>query len=135
VSDTSTNGSARNGTAISNVLAEPGTVSVLCVGSITTSSVVATYKVQVSVDGTTYYDPRRSTTPRRVTTAAGTGSAVAHSFVLDAEVRGVVPLPARGREPSGRVDQHRGRDGSQPSATSRRRHLHLIGAHRGDADR
>jgi len=83
VSDTSTNGSARNGTAIANTLAEPGTVSVLCVGSITTASVVATYKVQVSVDGTTYYDLKPLNNASSVTTASGTGSAVAHSFVLD----------------------------------------------------
>lgn len=82
-SATSANGTAREGTAISNVLAEPGTVSVLCVGSITTSSVIATYKVQVSVDGVTYYDLKTLNNASSVATAGGTGSAVAHSFVLD----------------------------------------------------
>lgn len=82
-SATSANGTAREGTAISNVLAEPGTVSVLCAGAITTALVVATYKVQVSVDGVTYYDLKPVNNASNVATAAGTGSPVAHSFVLE----------------------------------------------------
>lgn len=82
-SETSTNGTARNGVAMANNLAQPGTVSVLCVGSITTASVIATYKVQVSQDDSTYYDLKMLNNASSVATAAGTGSAVAHSFVLD----------------------------------------------------
>lgn len=83
ISDTSLNGTARNGAAMANNLAQPGTVSVLCVGSITTASVIATYKVQVSQDDSTYYDLKTLNNASNVATAAGTGSAVAHAFVLE----------------------------------------------------
>jgi hypothetical protein len=89
-SDTSANGTARNGTALAVNLAHPGTISVLCAGSIDTSSVIATYKVQVSQDGSTYYDLKTLNNASSVATAAGTGSTVAHSFVLD------VPVSASG---------------------------------------
>ena len=82
-SATSANGTARNGTALAMNTVEPGTLSALCVGSIETSSVVATYKWQVSQDGSTFYDLKSQNNAANVATAAGTGSAVAHSFVLD----------------------------------------------------
>lgn len=83
-SATSVNGTARPGTALSVNLTHPGTVSVLCVGNIKTASVVATYKWQVSHNNVTFYDLKPMNNAASVTTAAGTGSDVAHSFVLDA---------------------------------------------------
>ena len=85
-STTSTNGAARNGTAVTLNGVHPGMLSALCVGSITTSSVVATYKWQVSMDDNTYYDLKPMNNAASVTTAAGTGSPVAHSFVLDCPI-------------------------------------------------
>lgn len=83
-SATSANGVDRTVTSLDLSLAHPGTVSALCVGSITTSSVVATYRWQVSHDNATFYDLKGVNNAANVSTAAGTGSIVAHSFVLAA---------------------------------------------------
>lgn len=82
-SATSANGTARNGTALTTELVHPGMLSALCVGSIDTSSVIATYKIQVSLDNTTFHDLKLPNNAANVATAAGTGSTVAHSFVLE----------------------------------------------------
>lgn len=82
-SATSANGTARNGTAVQLNTVHPGTLTVLCVGSITTSSVTASYKWQVSQDNSTFYDLKPMNNASGVATSAGTGSPVAHSFVLD----------------------------------------------------
>ena len=53
-SATSTNGTARNGANLATEFAVPGTIAVVCSASITTSSVLATFKLQLSYDsGTT----------------------------------------------------------------------------------
>jgi len=85
-SATSNNGTARNGTAVSLNGVHPGTLSALCVGSTKTSSVVATYKWQVSMDGSTYHDLKPMNNAASVTTASGTGSDVAYSLVLDCPI-------------------------------------------------
>ena len=82
-SATSANGTARNGATLALNTVEPGTLSALCAGSIDTSSVAATYKWQVSQDGTTFYDFKSQNNVANVATALGTGSTVAHTFVLD----------------------------------------------------
>lgn len=53
---TSANGTDRDGAAIDMSNVCPGTLSFHCTTTIVTGSVVATYKVQVSRDGTNYYD-------------------------------------------------------------------------------
>lgn len=83
---TSLNGTARNGTAVVLNVVHPGTLSALCIGSTKTASVVATYKWQVSMDGSTYYDLKPMNNAASVTTSAGTGSDVAYAFVLDCPV-------------------------------------------------
>lgn len=83
-SATSANGVARPGAALSLQQALPGSVSAICIGNTKTSSVVATYKWQVSYNGTTYYDYRSVNNAAQVSTDAGTGSDVPYSFVLDA---------------------------------------------------
>lgn len=85
-SQTSLNGTARNGTAVTLNGVHPGTLSALCVGSTKTSSVVATYKWQVSMDNSTFYDLKPMNNAASVTTASGTGSDVAYSFVLDCPI-------------------------------------------------
>lgn len=82
-SATSANGTARDGAALTTELVHPGMLSAYCSGSIDTSSVIATYKIQVSVDGTTYVDLKMPNNAANVATAAGTGSTVAHVFVLE----------------------------------------------------
>lgn len=68
---TSPNGTARNGTTTAIDLAHPGMMVAECYSEITTSSVLATFTLQVSADnGTTWYDIET------LTTAAGTGSPV-----------------------------------------------------------
>lgn len=97
---TSANGTARNGANLSTDLFHPGTLAMACTADITTSSVVATFKVQVSNDGTNWFDLKLLPSIAEVTTAAGTGSAVqtyralcvpreAQAFML---VRGVATL-------------------------------------------
>jgi hypothetical protein len=81
-SATSANGTARNGTTLTVERIQPGTLMVECVGNVKTSSVVATYKVQVSQDNTTWVDLKLPNNASNVATDAGTGSDVAHSFSL-----------------------------------------------------
>jgi hypothetical protein len=88
-SATSANGTVRNGASLSMSQVDPLTLSFECVGSITTSSVQATYKVQASPDGTNWDTLFYGTEPLVATvstpggtTAAGTGSPVAHRLAL-----------------------------------------------------
>lgn len=82
-SATSANGTARNGTALVTEFASPGAIAVVCSASITTSSVLATFKLQVSVDGSTFVDISGGTSSNvTFATAAGTGSEVTTSKVL-----------------------------------------------------
>lgn len=77
------NGTARNGTALTTEFAAPGAIAVVCTANIKTSSVLATFKLQVSVDGSTFVD-LSGTSADNVTfaTASGTGSDVTTTKVL-----------------------------------------------------
>lgn len=75
-SATSANGTARTAsTAVSTQQMEPGTISFLCQATIVTGSVVATFNIQVSDDGTTYYDLKTQNNAANVTVTA-TGNVV-----------------------------------------------------------
>lgn len=54
VSDTSANGTARNGATMAMGVIQPGTLSVDAQATIVTGSVVATFNPQVSMDGTNW---------------------------------------------------------------------------------
>lgn len=69
---TSANGTARNGAAIVTGWFDPGACHFLCTSAVTTSSVAATFKLQGTFDGTTYFDITGATW----TSAGGTGAAV-----------------------------------------------------------
>lgn len=77
------NGVARNGTAFTTEFASAGSIAVLCTATVKTSSVAATFKLQVSVDGSTFVD-LSGTSADDVTfvTASGTGTEVTTSKVL-----------------------------------------------------
>ena len=84
---TSLNGTARLGNPLVTLQAAPGAIAVVCTASITTSSVLATFKLQVSPDGTTFYDLSGGVaSPITFATAAGTGSPVTTSKVLTFDV-------------------------------------------------
>ena len=86
-SATSANGVARNGTAFVTEFASPGTIAVVCTAAITTASVLATFKIQVSVDGTTFVDLSGGTSsPITFATAAGTGTEVVTTKVLTFDI-------------------------------------------------
>lgn len=78
-----TNGTARNGTALTTEFAAPGTIAVVCTADVKTSSVLATFKLQASVDGTNWYDIAHGTS---FATAAGTGSTVTTTKVLSFDI-------------------------------------------------
>ena len=76
-SATSTNNTARNGASLSTEFAAPGGIAVYCTADVNTSSVVATFKLQMSPDnGTSWYDLSGSADSSTFATAAGTGSTV-----------------------------------------------------------
>ena len=86
-SATSLNGTARNGNAFTTEFASPGTIAVVCSASITTSSVLATFKLQVSADGSMYYDLSGGTSsPITFATAGGTGTEVTTTKVLTFDI-------------------------------------------------
>ena len=98
---TSANGTAREGAALSTQQVAIGSLVIECTSAITTSSVLATFKAQGSVDGSTWFDLFLGTgVPVSHATAAGTGSPVTTTRALivpDAApayplVRGVVTL-------------------------------------------
>lgn len=72
---TSANGAARNGASIQTGLYAPGTISVRCRATIVTGSVVATFRVQVSADDSTYIDLKPMNNPANVSLSA-TGEVV-----------------------------------------------------------
>lgn len=71
-SATSANGTARNGATIITGWFDPGSCHFLCTSTLTTASVVATFKLQGTFDGSTYFDITGATW----SSAAGTGSPV-----------------------------------------------------------
>ena len=79
---TSANGTVRNGANLSSELFALGSLVCECTSQITTSSVVATFAVQGSVDGTTWYNIALVNNAANVSTAAGTGSAVTTTIAL-----------------------------------------------------
>ena len=81
------NGTARSGTAFTTEWASPGTIAVVCSADVKTSSVVATFKLQVSVDGTTFVDLSGGTSSNSTfATAAGTGTEVVTTKVLTFDI-------------------------------------------------
>ena len=69
-SATSANGVARNGTANSLATTAAGSLSIAASATIVTGSVVATFKPQVSLDNSTWYDVKLSNNAANVTLAA-----------------------------------------------------------------
>ena len=71
-SATSANGVARNGISITLATVAAGSLSIAAQATIVTGSVVATYKPQVSLDNSTWYDVKLSNNAANVTlTASG----------------------------------------------------------------
>lgn len=98
-SATSANGTARNGATLATYGIEPGSLMIKCYANVKTSSVLATFKVQVSDDGTNWYDLIDGGTAVSEATASGTGSDVEtrYAFTLPdvsgfKNVRGVATL-------------------------------------------
>jgi hypothetical protein len=82
-----TNGTARNGTAFVTEFAAPGAIAVVCSADVKTASVLATFKLQVSVDGTTFVDlSGGASSSISFATAAGTGTTVTTTKVLTFDI-------------------------------------------------
>jgi hypothetical protein len=108
-SATSANGTARNGGNLSVEQVALGSLVIECSSTITTASVLATFKAQASINGSTWFDLVTGTGIAVSTaTAAGTGSPVtttralivpasAHAYPL---VRGVVTLSGAATDPA-----------------------------------
>ena len=79
---TSLNGTTRSGATLQMDFSAPGALIVLATSEITTSSVAATFTMQVSNDGSTWYDVKLPNNAAAVATAAGTGSAVTTNLAL-----------------------------------------------------
>ena len=75
-SATSANGTARNGTSITLATVAAGSLSIAAQATIVTGSVVATFKPQVSLDNSTWYDVRLSNSAALVTVAASASLAL-----------------------------------------------------------
>lgn len=73
---TSDNGVARNGTSITLATVAAGSLSVAAQATIVTGSVVATFKPQVSLDNSTWYDVRLSNSAALVTVSASASLAL-----------------------------------------------------------
>ncbi len=87
---TSTNGTVREGATLNTEPTSAGTISVFCSAAITTASVLATFKLQVSDDGTNWYDLSGGTSSNvTFATAAGTGTEVVTSKVLMFDVAAI----------------------------------------------
>lgn len=83
-SATSANGTERTATtSFSTIKANPGSIVAICTCSITTASVVATFKPQVSLDNSTWFDLKLPNNASNVASAAGTGAPVTSRFALD----------------------------------------------------
>lgn len=81
-SATSANGVARDGASLPTNNIQPGSLIAQCIGTITTASVVATYKWQVTSDGTNWDEVRLPSNTASVTIAGGGGSPLAHRVAL-----------------------------------------------------
>lgn len=81
-SATSPNGTAREGATLVLDFASPLGLLVLATSDITTASVIATFKMQVSNDETTWYDLKLPNNAANVATAAGTGAPVVTTLAL-----------------------------------------------------
>lgn len=79
---TSANGTTRNGATLLMDFSAPGGLLVLAHSEITTSSVAATFTLQVSNDTSTWYDVKLPNNAAAVATAAGTGSNVETNLAL-----------------------------------------------------
>lgn len=92
--DTSANGTARNGASLATGTVEFDTLCILCTTTIVTGSVVATYKIQVSNDGTNWYDlrPLSNTAPTTVTASGSVVLAVPGGVVGFIYCRAVATL-------------------------------------------
>jgi hypothetical protein len=85
-SATSANGTAREGTALTAEFAAPGTIAVVCSADVKTSSVLATFKLQVLV-GSTWIDLSGGTASNvTFATASGTGTTVTTTKVLTFDI-------------------------------------------------
>lgn len=69
-SATSANGTAREGATLNSDLAHPGTLVLHCSATIVTGSVVAAFKLQGSIDGSTWVDLKNLENVATVTLAA-----------------------------------------------------------------
>lgn len=102
---TSLNGVARNGLAFTTLLAAPGTITAVCAATLATALVTATFQLQASPDGTTFYDiadatfatPQASSQTKILTFPVG-----AHSYAF---VRVVATLAGAATSPSGDLTQ------------------------------
>lgn len=84
---TSAQNVARNGNPLVTLQAAPGAIAVVCSASITTAAVLATFKLQASPDGVTFYDISGGTnSPIVFSTAAGTGSEVVTTKILTFDI-------------------------------------------------
>lgn len=81
-SATSADGVARNGATLSLELVGNNGISVQAVSTITTLLVAATFKPQVSRDGTTWFDLKPSNNASNVATPLGTGAPVTTRLAL-----------------------------------------------------
>lgn len=88
-SATSANGTARDGARLSLELVGNNGISVQAVAAITTASVVATFRPQVSRNGTDWFDLKSANNASNVTTAAGTGTEVVTNLALAIPVDGL----------------------------------------------
>tara|TARA_R110000868_G_scaffold62436_2_gene188651 strand:+ start:763 stop:1155 length:393 start_codon:yes stop_codon:yes gene_type:complete len=79
---TSANGTERTGATLSLANISAGGLTFKCESRITTASVLATYKVQVSDDAVTWYDVKLSNNASNVATAVGTGVEVITTLAL-----------------------------------------------------
>jgi hypothetical protein len=85
-SATSANGTAREGVAFTTEFAAPGCIAAVCSADVKTSSVLATFKLQVLV-GSTWIDLSGGTaSPITFATASGTGSTVTTTKVLTFDI-------------------------------------------------
>jgi hypothetical protein len=88
-SATSTNGTAREGATLSLELVGNNGISVEAVSTITTALVAATFRPQVSRNGTTWFDLKSANNASNVATAAGTGTPVTTRLALAIPTDGI----------------------------------------------
>lgn len=89
---TSANGTARTGATLELNKVHPGTLVAECISDLTTSSVAATFKPQVSTDGSTFVDYKPQNNATSVATTAGTGAQVVSTIAIGIDA-GVCAYP------------------------------------------